>query len=171
MDITDISTDLTPTADDLIKSFRSLVLNCSGDLKTLAKFEEILNDEIDRASSKSGASSSDESDLFKPAIDSDTFFLANDEPTPVHLEEVNPPPLVHIKEYFDRIDDTLPRPKDITVSSDRIDDTLPPPETFLIELMILYYLPRIELTILITYLPLFRLTMPHLLILLKIPQL
>ena len=72
MDITDISTDLTPTPEDLIESFRNLVLNCSGDLKTLTKFEEILNDEIDRASSKSGSASSDENDLFESLAESDT---------------------------------------------------------------------------------------------------
>ena len=47
---TDISTDLTPAAEELIQSFKNLVINCSGDLETLGSFEKILNNEIERLS-------------------------------------------------------------------------------------------------------------------------
>lgn len=53
MNTTEISTDLTPTSEELIKSFKNLVINCSGDLQTLGKFEEILNNEIGRLSDSS----------------------------------------------------------------------------------------------------------------------
>lgn len=53
IDLTEISTDLTPTAEELIQSFKNLVINCSGDLETLGKFDQILSNEIDRLSSDS----------------------------------------------------------------------------------------------------------------------
>ena len=56
IDLTEISTDLTPTAEELIQSFKNLVINCSGDLETLGKFDQILSNEIDRLSSDSDSS-------------------------------------------------------------------------------------------------------------------
>ena len=69
---TQISTDLSPTTDDLVESFKKLVVNCSADLETLNNFERILSDEISKRSSASDSQScrSLEND---PVSDEDIF--------------------------------------------------------------------------------------------------
>ena len=52
------STDLFPSSQELIESFRSIVQQCGGDLDTLNQMEKILSDEKEKASPASVASGS-----------------------------------------------------------------------------------------------------------------
>ena len=58
----EISTNLTATSEELSRSFKNIILNCSGDMETLQELERLLNDEIDRVSNPSSANISENED-------------------------------------------------------------------------------------------------------------
>ena len=63
----ELSTNLTPTTEDLVKSFKSLVINCSGDPYILEQFSQILEEQIEKQPTRSSSKlemSGSQSDLF-----------------------------------------------------------------------------------------------------------